>query len=375
MSAEQKLLSAAELQAVAPPMENITTDGPPAMSNETIVSDEAKLTAKGLTVSTAYTSSEYSSYINMPRYVRFTSPQNAWLVVWNDWKVWWDSSYSASKERSKWEVIPAGYRGGYTWYKIKSAYSGNFLCLMSLYDVEVAACSQTAFWEEATSWAAVPIDMKAGTFYLKTLTDRTYYLSTDGIWDEYTGVTLTPGASNVITVTDAIQDTDIYDIKYDLSAAQKFKLPPYVALNVLVKNESGSVETEVVQHSIKYSETRSWNNVLGQGIGTKATFICGVPGFATGSTDISIAGVAAASIGGSSAVEKSIVIGQNVEVPAQTLSHSTVVASQTRIKVPFTFKTKVVYDASESEILEGKGIFEGVLMHDFNFVPGKTEDL
>jgi hypothetical protein len=52
MSAEQKLLSAAELQAVAPPMENITTDGPPAMSNETIVSDEAKLTAKGLTVST-----------------------------------------------------------------------------------------------------------------------------------------------------------------------------------------------------------------------------------------------------------------------------------------------------------------------------------
>jgi hypothetical protein len=109
-------------------------------------------------------------------------------------------------------------------------------------------------WEEATSWAAVPIDMKAGTFYLKTLTDRTYYLSTDGIWDEYTGVTLTPGASNVITVTDAIQDTDIYDIKYDLSAAQKFKLPPYVALNVLVKNESGSVETEVVQHSIKYSE-------------------------------------------------------------------------------------------------------------------------
>jgi hypothetical protein len=61
----------------------------------------------------------------MPRYVRFTSPQNVWLVVWNDWKLWWDSSYSASKERSKWEVIPAGYRGGYTWYKIKSAYSGN----------------------------------------------------------------------------------------------------------------------------------------------------------------------------------------------------------------------------------------------------------
>jgi hypothetical protein len=76
-------------------------------------------------MSSAYTSSEHSSYINMPRYVRFTSPGNAWLVVWDDWKVWWDSSYSASKERSKWEVIPAGYRGGYTWYKIKSAYSGN----------------------------------------------------------------------------------------------------------------------------------------------------------------------------------------------------------------------------------------------------------
>jgi hypothetical protein len=49
MSVEQKPLSAATL---APPMDKITSDGPPAMSNETIVSDEAKLTAKGLTVST-----------------------------------------------------------------------------------------------------------------------------------------------------------------------------------------------------------------------------------------------------------------------------------------------------------------------------------
>jgi hypothetical protein len=117
-------------------------------------------------------------------------------------------------------------------------------------------------WEEATSWAAVPVNVNAGTFYLKTLTDQTYYLSTDGIWDEYTGVTLTPGASNVITVTDATQENDIYDIKYDLTAARKFELPPYVALNVLVKNGSGAVESEVVQHSIKYSEVNSRPGLL-----------------------------------------------------------------------------------------------------------------
>ncbi|KAJ7849283.1 hypothetical protein B0H13DRAFT_1906220 [Mycena leptocephala] len=345
MSVEQKPLSAATLA-----MDKITSDGPPAMSNETIVSDEAKLTAFGPD--------------GGHRYVRFTVLKT---------RGWW---YGTTGKSGGTVVLRQAQnarsgRGGYTWYKIKSTYSGNYLCLFPLYDLEVAACSQTAFWEEATSWAAVPVNVKAGTFYLKTLTDRTYYLSTDGIWDEYTGVTLTPSASNVITVTDATQDTDIYDIKYDLSAAQKFDLPPYVALNVLVKNGSGAVQTEVVQHAIKYSELeqRARKGYRDQGhLHLRRSWLC--PGIDGNFDDRRRRGVD----GGSSTVEESVV-DQNVEVPAQTLCHSTVVALQTKIKVPFTFKTKVVYDASESKIFDGKGIFEGVLMHDFNFVVGKTEDL
>ncbi|KAJ7447711.1 hypothetical protein FB451DRAFT_1188237 [Mycena latifolia] len=171
MFAEQAPPSTAELELMpAREMSETSGDPAPAMS---------------------YVSSKASDIpFSLPSRVRITNPENKSLVVWDKWKVKWDGSPGASRERSQWEAIVDDHHGGQRFYKLKSS-TGNYLVAYRWHwDSCRVACSETAHFKDATSWTVIPTSGKGDTFYLQPWVEGFFFLlGTDAPGDEYSETT------------------------------------------------------------------------------------------------------------------------------------------------------------------------------------------
>ncbi|KAJ7447710.1 hypothetical protein FB451DRAFT_1375602 [Mycena latifolia] len=95
-------------------------------------------------------------------------------ALWDQWKVWWDGSRDADRERSQWEAIVDDRPDGQRFYKFKSS-TGLYLITYPWHTTYQVACSETANFKDATSWNVIPVSGKANTFYLQPLTEERHW--------------------------------------------------------------------------------------------------------------------------------------------------------------------------------------------------------
>jgi len=185
------------------------------------------------------------------------------------------------------------------------------------------------------------------------------------------------GTECLFTVSEPVASKKkIISIDYDLAKALMWDVPPLIALNTTVRNDS---KTSDVQQTLAYSYQRSkvgsWNNAAGIEIGAETSFSSGVPFIASADFKVSVTSSSAHQWGASEGIEETVTSSTQITVPPGKKGKATVLVKKKAIDVPFRCKEKVMYKNGKTEFKDKDGVYHNVESYAVDVQAGDWEDV
>jgi len=178
-------------------------------------------------------------------------------------------------------------------------------------------------------------------------------------------------------ISEPIIKKEIYDIEYHITdgASTNYNLPPLVALNTSIFNDSTSDKlTQNLTYSYAKSVAGTWNNTAGVTAGVKTSIKADIPFLAEGKVEISASASYSHQWGGSVGTTETISSATQVEVPPKKKGNVLVLIKQAELTVEFTYKEKVTYVNGETKIVTGKkGVYHNIESYDVDVQVKNTE--
>ena len=220
------------------------------------------------------------------------------------------------------------------------------------------------------------IHAKDNQVYLHTRISTPEYI-TNSKHPKYDGLAATPyaGSDCIFTVSEPIISKEIISVVYDLPNALMSDVPPLIALNTTVRNDS---ETSDIQQTLTYSYMRSkvgtWNNMAGVEIGAEVSFSAGVPFIGSADFTLSVTTSYSHEWGGSEGTEETVSSSTQITVPAGKKGKATVLVKRKKIDVSFTCKEKIRYKDGKTKINDKRGVYQNIESYTVDVQAGDWED-
>jgi hypothetical protein len=234
---------------------------------------------------------------------------------------------------------------------------------------QVASSVNDTWFHCAGDGGGTPFDiihLQGNEIYLHSWTTMASFVTTRELADTQglAGSTYA-GFECLFTVSEPIVSKEIISVVYDLPKALMWDVPPVIALNTTMRNDS---QTSDVQQTLEYSYQRSkvgtWNNTAGVEIGAEASFEAGVPFIASADLTLSVSASSSPRWGGSEGTEETDSSTIQITVPAGKEGKATVVVKRKALDVPFRCKQKVVYKDGTTKITDKDGVYHNIESYD-----------
>jgi hypothetical protein len=234
---------------------------------------------------------------------------------------------------------------------------------------QVASSVNDTWFHCAGDGGGAPFDvihLQGNEIYLHSWTTMASFVTTRELTDTQglAGSTYA-GSECLFTISEPIVSKEIVGVVYDLPKALMWDVPPVIALNTTMRNDS---QTSDVQQTLEYSYQRSkvgtWNNTAGVEIGAEASFEAGVPFIASADLTLSVSASSSLQWGGSEGTEETDSSTIQITVPAGKEGKATVVVKRKALDVPFRCKQKVVYKDGTTKITDKDGVYHNIDSYD-----------
>lgn len=182
------------------------------------------------------------------------------------------------------------------------------------------------------------------------------------------------GNDCLFTVSEPIVSKEIVSIDYDLPKALMLDVPPVMALNTTICNDSKSSD---VQQTLAYSYQRSkvgtWNNTAGIELGVATTFSAEVPFISSVELTISFTESHSREWGGSNGTEESVTSSTQINVPAGKKAKAIVLVRRKAMDITFRCKEKIKYKNGTTQIIDKDGVYRNVESYTVDVQVGNWE--
>jgi hypothetical protein len=169
------------------------------------------------------------------------------------------------------------------------------------------------------------------------------------------------GNNCLFTVSEPIVSKEIVNIDYDLPTAHMLDVPPIIALNTIIRNDSESAD---VQQTLAYSYQRSkvgtWNNTAGIELGVATTFSAEVPFISSVDLTVSFTESHSREWGGSNGTEETVTSSTQITVPPGKKGKAIVLVKRKAMDITFRCKEKIIYKNGTTQIVDKDGVYRNV---------------
>ena len=221
------------------------------------------------------------------------------------------------------------------------------------------------------------IHAKGNEFYLHSKSYEARYIANHRSV-EYDGLATATYAGDdcIFTVSEPIISKEIHDVVYDIPKASLLDVPPIIALNTTIRNDSKSSD---IQQTLSYSYERSkvgtWNNTAGIEVGTQASFSAGVPFIASAKFQISVSASYSHQWGGSVGTVETVSDSTLIAVPAGKKGEVAVLVKKKKLDVSFTYKETIIYKDGNKKTNDKNGVYSNVESYMVDVQAGGWEDI
>ena len=183
-------------------------------------------------------------------------------------------------------------------------------------------------------------------------------------------------ADTLFTVSEPILSKEIFDVHYDLPNAVMLDVPPVIALNTTVRNDSDSDSVqETLSYSYQHSKVGTWNNTAGIELGVETTFKADVPFIASGGVKVSLKASYSHQWGGSDGTQETVTSSTVIAVPPRKKTKVTVLVKTKKMDIKFRCKQKIVYRDATTKITDKDGVYHNVESYDVHVQVGDWSDV
>ena len=221
------------------------------------------------------------------------------------------------------------------------------------------------------------IHAKGNEFYFHSKLTEPRYI-TNRRSPKYDGLAASSyaGSDCLFTVSEPIISKEIHDVVYDIPKASLLDVPPTIALNTTIRNDSKSSN---IQQTLSYSYERSkvgtWNNTAGVGVGASTSFSAGVPFIGSAKVQVSVTASYSHQWGGSEGTVVTVSDATQITVPGGKKGEVAVLVKKKKLDVSFTYKETIIYKDGKKKTNDKNGVYSNVESYMVDVQAGDWEDI
>ncbi len=174
--------------------------------------------------------------------------------------------------------------------------------------------------------------------------------------------------------TDIVQEiVEISKIEYQFNDCKILSADPIRLYNQTVTNDTSQEQSSTIAGSETVSETFGWSETTGIKVGAKTNFRCGFPCIAEGKVEVSTEVSQTFTFNKSTTNQKSWSFSTPVRVPPYTTIIANILATKSKISVPYALTCKVKLQDGRIITMTIRGVFIGDNSHDLEVKFQKKE--
>lgn len=174
-------------------------------------------------------------------------------------------------------------------------------------------------------------------------------------------------------VSQPVKEITISDIDYDLASGDIVSTSPTELYRETVTNTSDQPQSSTITAEATTTWTSEWKDTIGAQVTAKTEFKTDIPFLADGKIETSVDISNTYEFGETTSNEKKWQLDIPVEVPANSATEVIALATESKVKVPYTMELEVTLQSGKTYTVARPGIFTGVSSRDldvkFNKIP------